>query len=168
MNLFGVMDVSGSALKAERVRAEVVAANMANAETTRTADGTPYRRQHVVFAQSEGSFAESMRSEGVLPGLHFAATGSPLPLATAGMNASVSAQGGVEVSGVVDDAAPPLMRYEPGHPDADANGYVSYPDINPLTEMVDLMGATRAYGANASALTAEKNMVNASLDILKG
>lgn len=167
MNLFGVMDVSGSALKAERVRAEVVAANMANAETTRTADGTPYRRQHVLFAQSQGSFAETLRSQALPAGMHFAEMQAPLPLEGYGVNAAASAAGGVEVAGVVDDAAPPLMRYEPGHPDADSNGYVSYPDINPLTEMVDLMGATRAYGANASALTAEKNMVNASLDILK-
>lgn len=160
MNLFSVMDVSGSALKAERVRAEVVAANMANAETTRTAEGTPYRRQHVVFQQSSGpSFAEMMQVQG-----------SHLP--TASMSnllgtSPAAAPGGVEVSAVVDDNAPPLERFEPGHPDADENGYVKYPDINPLTEMVDLMGATRAYGANASALTAEKNMVNSSLDILK-
>jgi flagellar basal-body rod protein FlgC len=156
MNLFGVMDVSGSALKAERVRAEVVAANMANAETTRTADGTPYRRQQVVFAQAGSSFADAMHGQGVGLGMHFASLGGPAPAA-----------GGVEVAGIMEDNAPPLMRYEPGHPDADKDGYVSYPDINPLTEMVDLMGATRAYGANASALTAEKNMVNASLDILK-
>ena len=154
MNLFSVMDISGSALKAERVRAEVTAANMANAETTRTADGTPYRRQHVVFQSAAGSsFAEMMQSHA-----------SPMPMFT---GSSPAANGGVEVSAVVDDTTAPLERYEPGHPDADENGYVKYPDINPLTEMVDLMGATRAYGANASALTAEKNMVNASLDILK-
>ena len=71
------------------------------------------------------------------------------------------------MTGVVADQSAPLERYEPGHPDADANGFVAYPDINPLTEMVDLMGATRAYGMNASALQAEKNMVGTSLDILK-
>ena len=74
---------------------------------------------------------------------------------------------GVQVSGIVEDQSAPLERYDPGHPDADANGNVAYPDINPLTEMVDLMGATRAYGMNASALQAEKNMVNTSLEILK-
>jgi flagellar basal-body rod protein FlgC len=158
MNLFGVMDVSGSALKAERVRAEVVAANMANAETTRTADGSPYQREQVVFQSAGGStsFADTMRSN--LGGMHFA---SMLPTNSGAVN------GGVEVSGIVQDQSAPLMRYEPGHPDADANGYVAYPNINPLTEMVDLMGASRAYGANASALQAEKNMVSASLDILK-
>jgi flagellar basal-body rod protein FlgC len=157
MNLFSVMDISGSALKAERVRAEVVAANMANAETTRTADGTPYHRQEVVFsAAGGGSFADNMRAN-LGSGMHFASLSSPTD----------TTPGGVQVSGVVDDPSAPLMRYEPGHPDADANGYVAYPNINPLTEMVDLMGATRAYGANASALQAEKNMASASLDILK-
>jgi len=142
MNLFGVMDISASALRAERVRAEVVAANMANAETTRTADGGPYRRQHVVFqaAQQEG-FSSSFR-------------------AAAGV-------GGVEVAGILSDQGDPLERYDPQHPDAGPDGYVAYPDINPLTEMVDLMGATRSYGLNATALQAEKNMVASSLEILK-
>ena len=129
MNLFGVMDVSASALKAERVRAEVVASNMANAETTKTADGGPYKRQHVLFAQQ--------------------------------------LLGGVDVAGVIEDGGAPLMRFDPGHPDAGADGYVAYPDINPLTEMVDLMGASRAYGMNASAVQAEKGMLSSSLELLK-
>jgi flagellar basal-body rod protein FlgC len=146
MNLFGVMEVSGSALAAERLRAEVVAANMANAETTRTPEGGPYRRQHVVFqsqATRLSSFADhfSPRSDGDI--------------------------GGVEISAVVADKAAGLRRYDPQHPDADENGYVSYPDINPLTEMVDLLGATRAYGLNSSAVQATKGMISSSLDILK-
>jgi flagellar basal-body rod protein FlgC len=145
MNLFGAMEVSGSALQAERIRAEVVAANMANAETTRTADGGPYRRQHVVFT----STAPQQSFAGQLMGL------------------SGAEAGGVRVSAVVADQGSPLRRYDPGHPDADKDGYVSYPDINPLTEMVDLMGATRAYGLNSSAVQAEKSMVSASLEILK-
>jgi flagellar basal-body rod protein FlgC len=146
MNLFGVMEISGSALKAERVRAEVVAANMANAETTRTADGGPYRRQQVVFAAAdEQSFAEHLLGAG---------------------DASAPV-GGVNVAGVVQDASAPLRRYDPQHPDADKQGYVSYPDINPLTEMVDLMGASRSYGLNASAVQAEKSMIASSLEILK-
>lgn len=165
MNLFGVMDISGSALKAERVRAEVVAANMANAETTRTADGTPYKRQHVVFEATGQSFADVMQGQGMGPGMHFALLPGMLPLQAP--SAGTAVPGGVQVAAVTDDTAPPLMRYEPGNPDADKNGYVSYPDINPLTEMVDLMGATRAYGANASAITAEKSMITSSLDILK-
>jgi flagellar basal-body rod protein FlgC len=145
MNLFGVMDISSSALKAERVRAEVVAANMANSETTRTMDGGPYRRQQVVFEQAgEDGFASSL--------LGFSRK---------------AVSGGVQVSGVVSDASAPLERYDPSHPDAGADGYVAYPDINPLTEMVDLMGATRSYGLNATAVQAEKNMVSSSLELLK-
>jgi len=150
MNLFGVMEVSGSALKAERIRAEVVAANMANSETTRTPEGGPYRRQHVVFSSAAGepnSFAGQLLSQ-VDP-------------------QSDPKMGGVEVSAVVQDPVSTLRRFDPSHPDADKDGYVSYPDINPLTEMVDLMGATRAYGLNSSAVQATKGMINSSLDILK-
>lgn len=151
MNLFGVMELSGTALRAERIRAEVVAANMANADTTRTEAGGPYRRQHVVFAatpMSQSAFgstlAQQMGSQGSEPGAE-----------------------GVQVSAVVADSGAPLRRYEPGHPDADANGYVSFPDINPMTEMVDLMGATRSYGLNASAVQAEKGMIQSSIDLVK-
>ena len=148
MNLFGAMEASGSALEAERIRAEVVAANMANAETTRTADGGPYRRQHVVFTSTAPpqSFAGQLMAQSEGSGGEF---------------------GGVRVSAVVADQGSPLRRYDPGHPDADKDGYVSYPDINPLTEMVDLMGATRAYGLNSSAVQAEKSMLSASLENLK-
>jgi flagellar basal-body rod protein FlgC len=152
MNLFGVMEVSGSALEAERIRAEVVAANMANAETTRTPEGGPYRRQHVVFT-----------SQAPQPGFASQLVGIASP---GGMQADGQI-GGVRVTAVVADQGEPLRRFDPGHPDADKDGYVSYPDINPLTEMVDLMGATRAYGLNSSAVQAEKGMVSASLDILK-
>ena len=154
MNLFGVMDISASALRAERVRAEVVAANMANAETTRTAGGGPYRRQHVVF--------EAAEQEGFASSLH-AAVG-----VGSGIEAlKPTARGGVEVSAVLSDQSAPLERYDPQNPDAGPDGYVAYPDINPLTEMVDLMGATRSYGLNATAVQAEKNMVTSSLEILK-
>ena len=84
-----------------------------------------------------------------------------------GMTAGNGAPGGVAVAGVISDVSAPLMRYDPEHPDARADGFVAYPDINPLTEMVDLMGATRSYGMNASAITAEKGMVSSSLDLLK-
>lgn len=155
MNLFGIMEVSGSALKAERIRAEVVAANMANAETTRTTTGGAYRRQHVVF-QSADSSQQSF--------------GSQMQMAM-GINNNVDdskvAAGGVRVSAVIQDQAPGLQRYDPNHPDADKDGYVTYPDINPVTEMADLMGATRAYELNNSAVQATKNMLSASLDILK-
>ncbi len=147
MNLFGVMSVSSSGLTVQRQRAEVSAANMANAETTRTENGTPYQRKHVILAQGDGSpFASAFHNAG---------------------NSAAASQAGVSVSEVVESSAPPVMRYDPSHPDADANGYVAYPDINPISEMVDLMGASRAYSLNASALQAEKGMLTASLEILK-
>jgi flagellar basal-body rod protein FlgC len=156
MNLFGMMDASGEAMQAERVRAEVVAANMANAETTRTAAGGPYHRQHVVFAADSGDtkFLDSMSS----------ASPSRLSFGSAG---SVAVAPGVHIAGVVEDPSPPLRRYDPGHPDAGPDGYVEYPDINPITEMVDLMGATRAYGLNSSAVQAEKGMIGSALEIAK-
>lgn len=159
MNLFGVMDISGSALQAERVRAEVVAANMANAETTRTEQGGPYQRQHVVFTSAAvdqpKSFADALLTQGALP-----QNGLP------GDASNNAANPGVQVAAVVSDTADPLRRYDPGHPDADKNGYVSYPNINPLSEMVDLMGAERSYGMNVSAVTAAKTMITSTMTIL--
>jgi flagellar basal-body rod protein FlgC len=163
MNLFGLMETSGSAMQAERMRAEVVAANMANAETTRTATGGPYRRQHVVFAANQGDagFLDSITSASGTTALGSAA------LPALSLPGSSTAAPGVHIAQVVEDSAPPLKRYDPGHPDAGADGYVAYPDINPLTEMVDLMGATRAYGLNSSAVQAEKGMISAALEIAK-
>jgi flagellar basal-body rod protein FlgC len=145
MNLFGVMTVSGTALLAERERAEVVASNLANAETTRTPQGGPYTRQHVVFA--------AMRPFGMPFGVQLASM------------VDFSARG-VQVEGVVADPAPPIRRYEPGHPDADAQGYVEMPNINPIEEEVNLMGAARSYEANVSAVQATKNMISSALEIL--
>jgi flagellar basal-body rod protein FlgC len=161
MNLFGVMDVSASALQAERLRAEVVASNMANANTTRTPQGGPYKRQQVVFeseASDQGAFANHFLSQGVGFGGNGLESNDP---------ESRGEIGGVKIAAVVSDNSPGLRRYDPGHPDADKNGYVTYPDINPLTEMVDLMSATRAYDLNSSAVEATKGMITSSLDILK-
>jgi flagellar basal-body rod protein FlgC len=173
MNLFAMMDASGEAMQAERMRAEVVAANMANAETTRTAAGGPYKRQHVIFAAAagDGDFLGSMNAatEGADPNPPALPPLLPLPgnlppLAPPGSTAVAPT---VQIAGVVEDPGPPLKRYDPGHPDAGPDGYVAYPDINPLTEMVDLMGATRAYGLNGSAVQAEKEMIGSALDIAK-
>lgn len=163
MNLFGVLGVSGSALTAERVRAEITASNMANAETTRTADGKLFQRQHVIF-QSAGQGSNDVTTGGMLGG-SFANT---FTNQLHGMPAvGMPDQGGVEIAGFVTDNSPGLRRYDPQHPDADKDGYVTYPDIDPLTEMVDLMGATRAYGLNVSAVQATKSMIGSSLDLLK-
>ena len=165
MNLFGLMETSGSAMEAERMRAEVVAANMASAETTRTASGGPYRRQAVVFAADQGD-------PGFLDSMNAAAAGEPAGIASPALPVpdplgSAAVAPGVRIAAVVQDPSPPLKRYDPDHPDADAQGYVSYPDINPITEMVDLMGATRAYGLNGSAVQAEKTMISSALEIAK-
>jgi flagellar basal-body rod protein FlgC len=143
MNLFGMLEVSGSALGAERWRAEVVSANMANAETTRTPQGGAYRRQLLVFRAQP-----TTRFPLLLAGLH----GRPAE--------------GVRVDQVVADPSPMPRRYEPGHPDADAAGYVTYPNVNPVFEMTDLLSAVRAYQVNVAAVQAAKSMIQTSLQIL--
>ena len=147
MGPFDMLKISASALSAERQRSEVIATNMANAETTHTDDGGPFRRKEVVFAsQGNNSFQTAFASA----------------------NSGFTRTGGtVRVSQVIDDPTPPVMRYEPDHPDADKDGFVAYPAINPVQEMVDLMGSTRAYQLNASAVTAAKQMIQQSIDILK-
>jgi flagellar basal-body rod protein FlgC len=166
MNLFGLMETSGEAMEAERMRAEVVAANMANAETTRTVTGGPYRRQEVVFAADKGDpdFLDSIAAaSGNTAGVPLSSVAPP----TLTLLGTAAVAPGVHIAQVVEDPSPPLKRYDPGHPDAGPDGYVSYPDINPLTEMVDLMGATRAYGLNGAAVQAEKGMITSALEIAK-
>jgi len=144
MNLFGMLELSGSALGAERQRAEVVASNMANAQTTRTPAGGPYRRQLVIFqSQRVPRFS----------------------LALAGLQRENSSA--VRVAAVVSDQRPAVMRFEPGHPDANTQGYVAYPQVDPIEEMTDLLGAVRAYELNASAVQATKVMITQSLSLLQ-
>ncbi len=147
MGLFDMLAISGSALSAERQRAELTSVNLANAETTHTEEGGPYVRKQVVFS---------------------ATGGSPFHAIVDAMGrSSRTPAGSVRISEVVEDTTPPVMRYEPGSPDADKSGYVASPDINPVTEMVDLMGSVRAYQLNASAVNAAKQMIQQSIDILK-
>jgi flagellar basal-body rod protein FlgC len=145
MNLFRVLEISGSALLAERMRAEVTSANLANAETTRTDAGGPYQKVNVIFG------AAPPRPSGF--GMMLASF------------ADLHAED-VRVVGLETDAAPAVRRYEPGHPDAGADGYVAYPAINPGEEMVNLMGAARAYEINASAVAATKNMIQTAIGLL--
>jgi flagellar basal-body rod protein FlgC len=147
MGLFDMMNISGSALAAERQRAEVTSANLANAETTHTDSGGPYVRKQVVFDNTNGSPFQTV----------FNGVG----------NSTQPPTGSVRITQVVNDTTPPVMRYEPGNPDADKSGYVAYPAINPVSEMVDLMGSMRAYQLNASAVAAAKQMIQESIDILK-
>jgi flagellar basal-body rod protein FlgC len=149
MNLFRVMEISASALVAERLRAEIVSANLANAETTRTDGQGPYQRMHVVFGARASQAFPHPGSFGMM-------------LASfADMHAE-----DVRVVNVVADQTPPVKRFEPGHPDADAQGYVAYPAINPAEEMINLMGAARAYEINASAVTSTKNMIQSAIGLL--
>jgi flagellar basal-body rod protein FlgC len=149
MNLFRVMEISGSALLAERLRAEVVSANLANAETTRTDKGGPYQRMHVVFGAKQAAPLGGGGRFGMM-------------LASfADMHAE-----DVRVVDVVADQAAPVKRFEPGHPDADGQGYVEYPAINTAEEMINLMGAARAYQMNASAVTSTKNMIQSAIGLL--
>jgi flagellar basal-body rod protein FlgC len=147
MGLFDMMAISASALSAERQRAEVTSANLANAETTRTEKGGPYVRKEVVFGSTNSSPFRAVLNQT-----------SSFGHAPAGT---------VQLTQVVDDKTPPVKRYEPGNPDADENGFVEYPSINPVSEMVDMMSALRAYQLNASAVTAAKQMIQQSIDILK-
>jgi flagellar basal-body rod protein FlgC len=142
MSLFTALQVSASGMAAERARAEVLVENMANAETTRTPEGGPYRRKDVVFSSDlqASPFSAVFQNE----------------LAE-----------GVRVSDVTVDDRPPEMRYMPGHPDADANGYVAFPRLNPAEEMVDLMNASRSYQGNVAAMSAVKDMIGKSIDIMK-
>jgi flagellar basal-body rod protein FlgC len=144
MSLFSALSVGASGMSAQRARAELLVENLANAETTRTPEGGPYRRKDAVF---ESSSVES-------------------PFASV-FDAEMHAAGGVGVSEVVTDMRDPELRYLPGHPDANADGYVAYPRVNPAEDMVDLMGATRSYQANVAAIAAVKDMIQRSIDLFR-
>lgn len=144
MSLFSALSVSASGMAAQRTRAELVTENLANAETTRTPDGGAYRRKDVVFQTDS---AES-------------------PFASA-LDSAMGGTGGVAVSEVLVDQRDPEQRYMPGHPDAAANGYVAYPRINPAEEMVDLMSASNGYQANVASMSAVKDMIQRSIDLLR-
>ena len=145
--MFDSMHVSASGLAAERLRMDVIAQNLANANSTRGADGQPYRRHEVIF-RSANVGTTSGRGE-----IDEAASSAPLD--------------GVEAVAIVEDPSALRTVYDPSHPDADDNGYVSFPNVNPVTEMVDMMTATRAYEANVTAMNAAKNMALKALDILR-
>jgi flagellar basal-body rod protein FlgC len=145
MGLFDAIDVAGSGLAAERLRMDVVAGNLANAETTQGANGQPYRRREVVLQEAQPS--------GQSFGSLLASASSPVS--------------GVQVAGIVEDPSPPRRVYDPGHPDADAQGYVSLPNVNPVTEMVDLIGASRSYEANVTAMQSAKTIFSKTLELLR-
>jgi len=135
MGMFDALSISSTGMSAERLRMDVIAENLANAETTRTPEGGPYRRQEVVLEQASPSFGEVL--------------------------------GGVRVAGIVSDSSPARRVYDPGHPDADKQGYVTLPNVNPVNEMVDLITAQRGYEANVTAMQTAKSMFAKTLDILR-
>jgi flagellar basal-body rod protein FlgC len=148
MSFFGSLDVSASGLTAERMRMDVSAENLANAQTTRTATGGPYRRKEVVLEDAApGSFGASLASA-------MGTQGAVTP-------------GGVQVAGVVEDSTPMKTVYDPGHPDANAQGYVKMPNVDTVTEMTDLISASRAYEANVTAMQTAKQMFSKTLDLLR-
>jgi flagellar basal-body rod protein FlgC len=152
MGLFDAIDVAGSGLSAERLRMDVTSENLANAQTTKGADGQPYRRKTVVLAEAggQGSFGNALNAA----------------MTRSVGNASGPARG-VQVTGIVADSSPLKRIYDPGHPDADANGYVTMPNVNTVTEMTDLISASRAYEADVTAMQTAKQMFTKTLDILR-
>jgi flagellar basal-body rod protein FlgC len=145
MSLLSSISVSASGMSAERERAEVLVENIANADTTRTPEGGPYRRRDVVFQ------SDSVSS----------------PFSSVFQNQLDSQAKGVSVSDIIVDNSEPDRRYMPGHPDADQNGYVAMPRVNPAQDMVDLLGASRSYQANVSAISAVKDMIQKSIDLFR-
>ena len=144
MNLFSSMETSASGLTAQRFRLDLIASNLAKAECTRTEGGSSYRRNAASFAPRSGrnSFKNVLAQE-------------------------MSNAFGVKVVGVAEDNSPLRRVYDPGHPDADEDGYVTYPNVDVVTEMVDMMTATRAYEANVTAIEASKAMMQKALEMLR-
>lgn len=154
------LEISASGLTAERLRLDVIAGNIANANTTRTAAGGPYRRQVAVL----GARADTRPAGfGNLLTLAMQAAGVQVPGVADTAEPLVGA--GVRVAYLATDNRPFRLKYDPTHPDANADGYVQLPNVDPLTEMVDLMGATRAYEANVTALNATKSLLARALEI---
>jgi flagellar basal-body rod protein FlgC len=145
MSLFSTLSVSASGMSAQRTRAELLAENLANTETTRTPEGGPYRRKDAVFTSSPQTspFSAIFQTE---------------------MESGVN---GVEVADVVQDTREGIKRYMPGHPDADKDGYVEFARVNPAEDMVDLLSASRGYQANIAAMSAIKDMIAQSINLMK-
>lgn len=149
MGMLGVFRIAGSALTAQRLRMDVIASNIANSEATATSEGGPYKREQVIFSpiQARQTSSSSLQT-----------------FATGGARRSAQSAG-VEVSGVVTDDSDPRQVYDPSHPDADEEGYVAYPNVDMVTEMTDMLSASRAYEASITVLNVAKNMAQRALDL---
>lgn len=148
MAFLNSLDISGSALTAGRLRMDIISENIANAETTRTSSGGPYKRKMVVYQSADDSptFKDTLESQ---------------------LSGESSSTKGVKVAGIVEDQTPSTPVYDPDNPDADSSGYVQMPNVNIVKETVDMMSATRAYSANITVLNAVKNMASKALEIGK-
>jgi flagellar basal-body rod protein FlgC len=150
MGMFDALDISGSALSAERLRMDVTSENLANAQTTRGADGKPYRRKEVVLQEIGSGSTFGAQLAGAMGG-----------------TSSTTAGGGVEVAGIVEDQSQGQLVYDPGHPDANAQGYVRMPNVESVSEMTDLITESRSYEANVTAMQTAKSMYTKTLDLLR-
>jgi flagellar basal-body rod protein FlgC len=151
MGLFDAIDIAGSGMSAERVSMDVTAENLANAQTTSTATGGAYQRQDVLLEQTPSNdFRQALAG---------AMSGSP--------SGSGPVPGGVQVAGIVADSTPDQVVYDPGNPDANKQGYVTMPNVNTVTEMVNLISESRSYEDNVTAMQTAKDMFSTTLDVLK-
>lgn len=149
MSIFTSFNISASGMTAQQLRSDIIAENIANVDTTRTEDGTPYRRKNVIFAEKSGTTAASFDSV-------FKAASK-----------NIAGQG-VKITQVIEDTTTAMNKvYEPSHPDADEDGYVTYPNVNIVTEMTDLIDASRSFEANVTAFDASKAMLVKGLEVGK-
>lgn len=156
-------DISGYGLSAQRARVNVISQNIANANTTRTDEGGPYRRKEVVFKAVDFS---SYYNNALAQMTSSSSYEDPLKEAEAGLKVNPAIMS-VVVDKISQDDREPLMKYDPAHPDADINGYVAYPNINPVVEMTDLVEATRSYQANVAAFESSKNLANSAISLFQ-
>ncbi|MBN2705882.1 MAG: flagellar basal body rod protein FlgC [Deltaproteobacteria bacterium] len=147
MGFDGMMKISADGMAAQRYRLNVISSNLANQNTTRTPEGGPYRRRDVIFQASP-----------------------PEPENTGSRQSPAASDSGpmsVKVIDIITDPAPPVLKYQPGHPDADTDGYVAYPNVNTFEEMVNMLSATRSYEANATIMKNAREMADKTIDLLK-
>jgi len=162
-NFLNSFDISGYGLSAQRVRVNTISSNIANTQTTRTDEGGPYRRKTVVFKAIDFN---KYYNKALGEASNQAKYQDPLDEGQFGKKVNPAIMS-VIVDKVVRDDSKPQLKYEPNHPDADANGYVAYPNINPVVEMADLVEATRSYQANVAAFESAKNMANSAISLLQ-
>jgi len=164
MAFLNSFDISGYGLSAQRFRINIISENIANANTTRTPEGGPYRRKEVIFKAIP--FEKELNNE--IESFRFHKYENPLDEDGEDYKVAKPPIETVVVDKIVRDDSKPILKYDPTHPDADANGYVAYPNINPVVEMADLIEATRAYQANVAAFQSAKSMAQSAINILEG